>query len=68
MRRSHLNITNLYSHCQTSQSRGLTSSKPSHVNDLGGLAAQYDVPGVKVAEIETFLVEELHSLQDLQAT
>ena len=37
------------------------------MDDLGSLVAQNNVPTVKVAEIETFIMEELQSLEHLPA-
>ena len=54
-------------HRQGSDSGGLTASHTRHIDDLGRLVGEDDVAGVKVAETEALVVQELQCLEDLPA-
>ena len=54
-------------HRQSSDSGGLTASHTRHIDDLGRLVGEDDVAGVKVAETEALVVQELQCLEDLPA-
>ena len=54
-------------HRQSSDSGGLTASHTRHIDDLGRLVGEDDVAGVKVAETEALVVQEVQCLEDLPA-
>ena len=60
-------LTHLDLHRQSSDSGGLTASHTRHIDDLGRLVGEDDVAGVKVAETEALVVQELQCLEDLPA-
>ena len=54
-------------HRQSSDSGGLTASHTRHIDDPRRLVGEDDVAGVKVAETEALVVQELQCLEDLPA-